>query len=58
MHGILAQTEDVTELQPVPDAHVTVMKFKFHGIYIDLLCASVSLLVVPAVSFLLYVSPS
>jgi len=53
LHEILAQTEDVTELQPVPDAHVPVMKFKFHGISIDLLYASVSLLVVPAVSFLL-----
>ncbi|XP_066379002.1 nuclear poly(A) polymerase 4-like isoform X2 [Miscanthus floridulus] len=48
LHGILAQTEDVTELQPVPDAHVPVMKFKFHGISIDLLYASVSLLVVRA----------
>ncbi|CAN6194834.1 unnamed protein product [Urochloa humidicola] len=48
LHEILAQTEDVTELQPVPDAHVPVMKFKFHGISIDLLYASVSLLVVPA----------
>jgi len=38
----------VPELQPVPDAHVPVMKFKFHGISIDLLYASVSLLVVPA----------
>ncbi|XP_062178935.1 nuclear poly(A) polymerase 4-like isoform X2 [Phragmites australis] len=47
LHDILAQTEDVTELQPVPDAHVPVMKFKFHGISIDLLYASVSLLVVP-----------
>ena len=53
LHEILAQTEDVTELQPVPDAHVPVMKFTFHGISIDLLYASVSLLVVPAVSFLL-----
>ncbi|CAA6660975.1 unnamed protein product [Spirodela intermedia] len=35
------------ELQPVPDAHVPVMKFKLHGISIDLLYASVSLLVVP-----------
>lgn len=53
LHEILAQTEDVTELQPVPDAHVPVMKFKFHGISIDLLYASVSVLVVPAVSSLL-----
>lgn len=42
--------EEVTELQPVPDAHVPVMKFKFSGISIDLLYASVSLLVVPEVS--------
>jgi poly(A) polymerase len=48
LHDILSQTEEVTELQPVPDAHVPVMKFKFHGISIDLLYASVSLLVVPS----------
>ncbi|XP_020088813.1 nuclear poly(A) polymerase 4-like isoform X3 [Ananas comosus] len=47
LHEILAEKEDVTELQPVPDAHVPVMKFKFRGISIDLLYASVSLLVVP-----------
>ncbi|PPR98465.1 hypothetical protein GOBAR_AA22199 [Gossypium barbadense] len=39
--------EEVTELQPVPDAHVPVMRFKFQGISIDLLYASISLLVVP-----------
>jgi poly(A) polymerase Pap1 len=50
LHDILSQTEEVTHLQPVPDAHVPVMKFKFHGISIDLLYASVSLLVVPSVS--------
>lgn len=43
--------EEVTELQPVPDAHVPVMKFKLDGISIDLLYASISLLVVPDVSF-------
>ncbi|KAF8027605.1 hypothetical protein BT93_E0498 [Corymbia citriodora subsp. variegata] len=47
LHDILAQMEEVTELQPVPDAHVPVMKFKYDGISIDLLYASVSLLVVP-----------
>ncbi|KAK9149359.1 hypothetical protein Scep_008116 [Stephania cephalantha] len=47
LHDILAGMEDVTELQPVPDAHVPVMKFKMQGISIDLLYASVSLLVVP-----------
>ncbi|KAK4838108.1 hypothetical protein QYF36_011105 [Acer negundo] len=47
LHDILAKMEEVTELQPVPDAHVPVMKFKFDGISIDLLYASISLLVVP-----------
>ncbi|XP_031125822.1 nuclear poly(A) polymerase 4-like isoform X1 [Ipomoea triloba] len=47
LHGILAEKEEVTELQPVPEAHVPVMKFKFQGISIDLLYASISLLVVP-----------
>ncbi|KAE8693638.1 Nuclear poly(A) polymerase 4 [Hibiscus syriacus] len=47
LHDILAEMEEVTELQPVPDAHVPVMKFKFLGISIDLLYASISLLVVP-----------
>ncbi|KAH0665025.1 hypothetical protein KY285_026231 [Solanum tuberosum] len=44
---ILAEKEEVSELQPVPDAHVPVMKFKFQGISVDLLYASISLLVVP-----------
>ncbi|MCL7034678.1 hypothetical protein MKW94_028991 [Papaver nudicaule] len=39
--------EEVTELQPILDAHVPMMKFKYSGISIDLLYASVSLLVVP-----------
>lgn len=42
--------EEVTELQRVPNAHVPVMKFKFQGISIDLLYASISRLVVPEVS--------
>lgn len=42
--------EEVTELHPVPDAHVPVMKFKFDGISIDLLYASISCLIVPEVS--------
>lgn len=50
LHEILSEREEVTELQPVPDAHVPVMKFKFNGISIDLLYASVSLLVVPEVN--------
>ncbi|KAJ4959103.1 hypothetical protein NE237_026214 [Protea cynaroides] len=47
LHDILADIEEVSELQPVPDAHVPVMKFKFRGISVDLLYASISLLVVP-----------
>ncbi|KAK7261763.1 hypothetical protein RIF29_28082 [Crotalaria pallida] len=47
LHDMLANTEEVTELQPVPDAHVPVMKFKFAGISIDLLYASISRLIVP-----------
>ncbi|CAN4105155.1 unnamed protein product [Withania somnifera] len=47
LHDILAEMEEVAELQPVPDAHVPIMKFKFQGISIDLLYSSVSLLVVP-----------
>ncbi|KAK7294269.1 hypothetical protein RJT34_17156 [Clitoria ternatea] len=47
LHDILANMEEVTELQPVPDAHVPVMRFKFDGISIDLLYASISCLIVP-----------
>uniref|UniRef100_A0A251L3W7 polynucleotide adenylyltransferase n=1 Tax=Manihot esculenta TaxID=3983 RepID=A0A251L3W7_MANES len=47
LHNILLEMEEVTELQPVPDAHVPVMKFKFDGISVDLLYASISLLVLP-----------
>ncbi|URE10198.1 Poly(A) polymerase predicted RNA binding domain [Musa troglodytarum] len=47
LHDILAEMEEVSELQPVPDAHVPVMKFKFDEISIDLLYASISQLVVP-----------
>ncbi|XP_023548038.1 nuclear poly(A) polymerase 4-like [Cucurbita pepo subsp. pepo] len=47
LHNMLEEMEEVSELQPVPDAHVPVMKFKFDGISIDLLYASISRLVVP-----------
>jgi poly(A) polymerase Pap1 len=53
LHSILAQKEEVTEMQPVPDAHIPVLKFKFHGISIDLLYASLSLSVIPEVSVIL-----
>lgn len=47
LHDMLAEMEDVTELQAIPDAHVPVMNFKLQGISVDLLYASISLLVVP-----------
>jgi poly(A) polymerase Pap1 len=50
LHSILAGKEEVTELHPVPDAHVPVMKFKFNGISIDLLYARLSLWAIPDVS--------
>lgn len=40
---------EVTELHPVPDAHVPVMKFKFNGVSLDLLYAKLSLWVIPEV---------
>ncbi|CAA6665454.1 unnamed protein product [Spirodela intermedia] len=46
-YRILSEMPEVTELQPVPDAHVPVMKFKFSGVSIDLLYAKLSLWVIP-----------
>lgn len=40
----LAATEAVTHLQPVPGAHVPVMKLRFHGVQVDLVYASVATL--------------
>ncbi|KAF5948557.1 hypothetical protein HYC85_014514 [Camellia sinensis] len=50
LHDMLAEMEEITELQPVPDAYVPVMKFKYQGISIDLVYASISRLIVPEVS--------
>ncbi|XP_068642416.1 nuclear poly(A) polymerase 1-like [Aristolochia californica] len=47
LHNMLAEMPEVTELHPVPDAHVPVMKFKLNGISIDLLYAKLSLWVIP-----------
>lgn len=47
---MLSEMPEVTELHPVPDAHVPVMKFKFNGVSIDLLYAKLSLWVIPEVS--------
>ncbi|CAH1447558.1 unnamed protein product [Lactuca virosa] len=38
---------DVTELHPVPEAHVPMMKFKLNGVSIYLLYAKLSLWVIP-----------
>ncbi|CAN6717463.1 unnamed protein product [Malus baccata var. baccata] len=47
LHRMLSEMSEVTELHPVPDAHVPVMKFKFSGVSIDLLYAQLALWVVP-----------
>ena len=47
---MLAEMPEVSELHPVPDAHVPVLKFKFNGVSIDLLYAKLSLWVIPEVS--------
>ncbi|CAL5362619.1 unnamed protein product [Camellia sinensis] len=47
LHKMLSESPEVTELHPVPDAHVPGMKFKFSGVSIDLLYAKLSLWVVP-----------
>ncbi|XP_062009074.1 nuclear poly(A) polymerase 1-like [Rosa rugosa] len=39
--------EEVTELNPVHEAHVPVLKFKFNGVSIDLVYARLSLSVIP-----------
>ena len=46
---MLLEMQEVTELHPVPDAHVPVLKFKFSGISIDLLYARLALWVIPEV---------
>ncbi|KAK1434155.1 hypothetical protein QVD17_11073 [Tagetes erecta] len=47
LHNILHELKEVAELQQVLDYHVPVIKFKFDGISINLVYASVSPLVVP-----------
>lgn len=47
---MLSEMPEVTELHPVPDAHVPVMGFKLNGVSIDLLYARLSLWVIPEVS--------
>ncbi|XP_021638303.2 nuclear poly(A) polymerase 1 isoform X3 [Hevea brasiliensis] len=47
LYRMLSEMPEVTELHPVPDAHVPVMQFKFKGVSIDLLYAKLSLWVIP-----------
>ncbi|PQQ15563.1 nuclear poly(A) polymerase 1 isoform X1 [Prunus yedoensis var. nudiflora] len=47
LQRMLSEMPEVTELHPVPDAHVPVMNFKFSGVSIDLLYAKLSLWVIP-----------
>lgn len=47
---MLSKMPEVTELRPVPGAHVPVMGFKFNNVSMDLLYANLSLLVIPEVS--------
>ncbi|KAG6512774.1 nuclear poly(A) polymerase 1-like [Zingiber officinale] len=47
LHNMLSEMPEVTELQPVPDAHVPVMRFKLNGVSIDLLYAKLTLWVIP-----------
>ena len=47
---MLSEIPEVTELHPIPDAHVPVLGFKFEGVSIDLLYARLSLWVIPDVS--------
>ncbi|GKB08053.1 nuclear poly(A) polymerase 1, partial [Tanacetum coccineum] len=44
---MLIEMPDVTDMHPVPDAHVPVMKFKLNGVSVDLLYARLSLWVIP-----------
>lgn len=47
LHNILAEMPEVQELNPIPDAYVPVLKFKFDGVSIDLLYARLDLWVIP-----------
>ncbi|RID51800.1 hypothetical protein BRARA_H02442 [Brassica rapa] len=47
LQRMLSEIPEVTELHPVPDAHVPLMGFKLNGISIDLLYAQLPLWVIP-----------
>ena len=46
---MLAEMPEVSELHPVPDAHVPVLGFKINGVSIDLLYANLAHAVIPEV---------
>ena len=48
---MLVEMREVTEVHPVPDAYVPVLKFKFNGVSVDLLYAKLSLWVIPEASY-------
>jgi poly(A) polymerase Pap1 len=50
LHDMLAEMPEVSELHPVPDAHVPVLGFKLNGISIDLLYANLAHVVIPEVN--------
>ena len=50
LYRLLVEMPEVTDLHPVPDAYVTVMKFMFSGVSMDLLYAKLSLSVIPEIS--------
>ncbi|XVF53850.1 hypothetical protein PTKIN_Ptkin05aG0132000 [Pterospermum kingtungense] len=47
LYKMLSEMPEVSELHPVPDAYVPVMRFKFKGVSIDLLYAKLALWVIP-----------
>ncbi|CAH2037069.1 unnamed protein product [Thlaspi arvense] len=47
LQRMLSEAPEVTELHPVPDAHVPLMGFKLNGVSIDLLYAQLPLWVIP-----------
>ncbi|XP_023633174.1 nuclear poly(A) polymerase 1 [Capsella rubella] len=47
LQRMLSEMPEVTELHPVPDAHVPLMGFKLNGVSIDLLYAQLPLWVIP-----------
>jgi poly(A) polymerase Pap1 len=53
---ILMGKEEVTELYPVPNSHVPVMKFKFNEVSIDLVYARFSLWVILNASVCFFVN--